>query len=251
MTVATRIGAALLLGTALAASTARADTLQDGADAFARNDTATATRLLAPLAEQGDPAAGCIVTLMLDQARGRVAYDFAEMSATCIAAARGTPSAELDLAGNYRTGLILQKDEAKAATLYRRAADRGLPVAQKVLGDLYAEGVGVPRDFASACTWWGRAAMQGQSQAQRNYGSCYLSGTGVARSETQALAWWLIARSGEPDADKAGLPTWVFQSEAEADRATNALLQRLPADQVARAQALARAWQPRREVPSL
>jgi TPR repeat protein len=105
----------------------------------------------------------------------------------------------------------------------------------------------VPRDFASACTWWGRAAMQGQNQAQRDYGSCYLSGTGVARSEIQALAWWLIAKSREAEADKVGLPTWVFQSEAEADRATTALMQRLSPDQVAQAQALARAWQPKRE----
>src|SRR5581483_4430173 len=125
----------------------------------------------------------------------------------------------------------------------RHAANQGSPVAQKVLGDLYAEGAGVKRDLATACAWWGRAAMQGHAAAQRNYGSCYLSGTGVARSEMQALAWWLIAKNNE-NADKDGLPDWVFQSEADADRLADALLQRLPADQVAQARFLARTWRP-------
>ena len=84
------------------------------------------------------------------------------------------------------------------------------------------------------------------SEAQRNYGTCYLTGTGVARSETQALAWWLIAKSNESD-DKNGLPSWVFQSEAEADRSADALMRRLPAAQVEAAQALARAWRPKPE----
>jgi len=244
---ALRVGAALLLAAALATGTAQADTLRDGAAAFAHRDTANAMRLLVPLDQQGDPVAECMVTVMLDQARGRVAYDADALSATCVAAARGEPGAWLDLAGYYRTGLILAKDEAKAAQLYRLAADRGQPVAQKVLGDLTAEGAGVKRDLAAACRWWGRAAMQGESrEAQRNYGNCYLSGTGVTRSEVQALGWWLIARSNERrDAD--GLPAWVFQSDADADRLADALMRRMPADQVAEAQAFARAWKPTAE----
>jgi TPR repeat protein len=241
-----RVGAVVTLGACLV-SAASADSLQDGAAAFASKDTATALRLLEPLADAGDPVAGCMVTIMRDRAHGRVAYDADAMSTTCIDAAAGKASAELDLAGNYRSGLIVEHNVAKAVMLYRRAADQGLPVAQKVLGDLYAEGIGVPRDFATACGWWGRAAMQApNSEAQRNYGTCYLTGAGVPRSETQALAWWLIAKSNEND-DKRGLPSWVFQSEADADRAADALMQRLPADQVAEAQALAHAWQPKPE----
>jgi TPR repeat protein len=240
------IGLALLLGACSGAAAAQGDSLQDGADAFARKDYPNATRLLSPLARQGDPVAGCMVTIMQDEAHGRVAYDAAGMSATCIAAAHGMPAAELDLAGNYRTGLILGQDDAKAAALHRRAADHGQPVAQKVLGDLYAEGAGVKRDFATACRWWGRAAMQGQSAAQRRYGTCYLTGTGMARDEMQALVWWLIAKDNESE-DRDGLPAWMFQNEAEADRATQALMQRLPADQVAEAEARARAWRPKPE----
>jgi len=81
----------------------------------------------------------------------------------------------------------------------------------------------------------GRAAMQGESsEAERNYGKCTLTGTGVARSEIQALTWWLIAKNNESQ-DQDGLPGWVFQSDADADRLSNALMQRLPADQVAEA----------------
>ena len=243
--VSARIGAALLAA-GLGAGVARADALGAGGDAFARKDYAQAMRLLVPLSQQGDPVAGCMVTVMLDEARGRVAYDAEAMAATCIAAAQGQAAAELELAGDYRTGLILEQDPVKAATLYRRAAAHGSAVAQKVLGDLYAEGSGVKRDLAAACGWWGRAAMQGQTAAQRNYGSCYLSGTGVPRSEMQALAWWLVAKNNER-ADKDGLPAWMFQSEADADRLSEALLQRLPPDQVAEAQAFARAWRPTAE----
>src|SRR5581483_9180800 len=130
-----RFGLWLTLTACLGAA-AWADALRDGADAFARKDYAKAMRLLVPLLQQqGDPVAGCMVTVMLDQARGRVAYDAEGMAATCIAAAQGQPAAELDLAGDYRTGLILEQDAAKAAMLYRHAANQGSPVAQKVLGD--------------------------------------------------------------------------------------------------------------------
>jgi TPR repeat protein len=229
------------------ASTASGDALHDGAAAFSSQDNTTAMRLLAPLAEAGDPIAGCMVTVMQDRAHGRVAYDADGMAATCIAAAGGKASAAFDLAGNYRTGFILEKDAAKAAALYQRAADQGLPVAQKVLGDLYADGAGVTRDFANACRWWGRAARQGESsEAERNYGKCYLTGTGVPQSEVEALTWWLIAKDHERQ-DKDGLPDWVFQTEAEADRLSDALMERLPPDQVAEAQERARSWRPVRE----
>ncbi|MDQ7248669.1 tetratricopeptide repeat protein [Dongia sedimenti] len=223
---------------------AYADALQDGTAAFANKDSATALRLLAPLADAGDPIAFCMVTVLQDRAHGRVAYDADGMAATCIAAARGETASAFALAGNYRTGLILERDAAKAASLTRRAAEQGLPVAQKVLGDLYAEGAGVPRDFATACRWWGRAALQGESsEAARNFGKCHLTGTGVPPSETEALTWWLIAKKNARR-DQDGLPGWVFQSEADADRLTAALMERLPADEVAEAQRRARLWQP-------
>ncbi len=249
MIAALRFFAVVALVAGIGAAAAAADSLQDGTQAFAAQDYQTAMRLLAPLAESGDPVAGCMVAVMLDRTRGRIFYDADDMSATCIAAAGGQAPAELDLAGNYRTGLILEKDASKAAALYRRAADRGSPVAQKVLGDLYAGGLGVTRDLNAACAWWGRAALQGESsEAERNYGTCYLSGTGVARSEMKALAWWLVAKDhADASEDKAGLPGWVFQSEADADRLAVALMQRLPADQVAEAQAFARDWHPVRE----
>jgi len=247
MILPARIGVTLALAAGLALTArlgASADPLRDGTAAFANKDYAAAMPLLAPLADQGDPRAGCMVTVMRDKARGGVAYDIDDMAATCIAAAVGTASAELGLAGHYRTGLIVEKDPVKAAKLYRLAADQGLPIAQKVLGDLYASGAGVTADLAAACHWWGRAAMQGgSSEAQRDFGNCYLAGDGVPRSEMRALAWWLVARDNE-DKNTDGLPDWVFQREAEADRSAEALLRRLPADQAAEAKAFARAWRP-------
>lgn len=241
-----RFGAVLALLPFLGAA-ASGDALRDGTTAFASNDYATAMRLLAPLAQTGNPPAECMVTVMHDERNGGALYDAEAMRANCIAAADGDAVAQLDLAGHYRTGMILQRDAVKAAQLYRLAAEQGLPIAQKVLGDLYAEGTGVARDFAAACRWWGRAAMQGRiAEAQRNFGDCYLAGDGVPQSASQALAWWLVAQSNE-DKNTDGLPSWVFQRQAEADRATHALMERLPADQVALAQAFALGWEPKRE----
>ena len=237
----------ILASIAAFGATASADGLRDGTLAFSANDYGTALPLLQPLSDDGNPIAGCMVKVMRDRSQGRVAYDADAMASTCLAAASGQRAAQLELAGNYRTGLILSQDEAKAFTLYQLAADQGSPVAQKVLGDFYADGVGVQRDLVIACQWWGRAARQGGgSLAERNYGTCYLTGTGVARSEVQALAWWLIAKSNE-GADRDGLPSWVYQREADADRLTDTLMQRLSADHVAEAQALARDWRPKPE----
>src|SRR6201999_2973082 len=203
-----------------------------GSAAFARKDYPAALKLLAPLADAGDPIAGCMVKVMRDRMLGCIAYDADAMTMTCPAAAAGKPWALLGLAGNYRTGLILEQDAAKAATLYRRAADQGSPIAQQVLGDLYAKGEGVARDLATACRWWGRAALQGgYSEAQRDFGNCYLSGIGVPWSEMQALAWWMIARHNEAQ-NTDGLPSWVYQRDADADRSADALMQRLPKDEV-------------------
>ena len=226
------------------------DGLRDAAaratDAFSSQDYKRAMPMLASLAADGDPAADCMVTIMLDRTHGRVSYDADGLAATCVGAAEGEAPAELDLAYHYRTGTIVGRDVVMAAMLYRRAADQGSAVAQKVLGDFYAEGTGVKRDLAAACRWWGRAAVQGQSsEAERNYGNCYLTGTAVPRSDVQALAWWLIAKNNEKD-DRS-LPAWVFQGDVDGDRLSDALIQRLPADQAAEAQALARAWQPKPE----
>jgi hypothetical protein len=98
-------------------SAASGDTLKDGTEAFSNKDYATAMRLLVPLADGGDPIAECMVTIMRDQAGGRVAYDVDDMSRTCIAASSGKASAELDLAGDYRTGLILAQDARRPSSM--------------------------------------------------------------------------------------------------------------------------------------
>jgi hypothetical protein len=72
MGVAARTGIILLVSACLGPG-AWADALHDGTGAFAKKHYSDAMRLLAPLADAGDPVAGCMVTIMLDRARGRVA----------------------------------------------------------------------------------------------------------------------------------------------------------------------------------
>ncbi|MDH3510674.1 MAG: sel1 repeat family protein [Gammaproteobacteria bacterium] len=73
-----------------------------------------------------------------------------------------------NLADAYETGRGLDRDDVKAAELYRQAAELGLASAQKSLGNMYAEGRGVPKDDEQARLWWRLAAEQGNTEALEN-----------------------------------------------------------------------------------
>ena len=55
------------------------------------------------------------------------------------------------------------RDEAKAATWYRKAAGQGLGTAQHRLALMYRDGRGVSRDTAEAIAWFRKAADRGEA----------------------------------------------------------------------------------------
>ena len=61
----------------------------------------------------------------------------------------------------YANGQGIPKDEAKAASWYRKAADQGDSKAQFALGIMYANGQGVPKDEVEAVRWYRKAAERG------------------------------------------------------------------------------------------
>ncbi|HJR56473.1 MAG TPA: tetratricopeptide repeat protein [Rhizomicrobium sp.] len=69
-----------------------------------------------------------------------------------LAAAKGHPRAQFDLAQVYHTEAGV-RDYSKAASLYRIGARRGWGMARIRLADLYANGRGVPRNSARAYVW--------------------------------------------------------------------------------------------------
>ncbi|MFM9850311.1 MAG: hypothetical protein ACKVP3_24525 [Hyphomicrobiaceae bacterium] len=154
-----------------------------------------------------------------------------------IAAAKGDPSAQFDVAARFAEGKGVKQDFAQAAVWYQRAATQGLAAAQYRLAALYERGLGVAADAARARVWYKRAAEQGNLKAMHNmavlsvgkdsttsdyetaakwftqaaehgvtdsqYNLAVLleSGLGVAKDLTVAYRWYaLAARGGDKEA---------------------------------------------------
>jgi TPR repeat protein len=125
--------------------------------------------------------------------KGMAAYksgDYAGAAGEWTSLARqGHPEAQYYLARMHRRGEI-ERDDARAAELYRGAAERGHPMAQNDLGMLYEEGSGVEQDYAAAAHWYGRAAEQALATAQFNLGRLYDLGRGVGQDGETAARWY-------------------------------------------------------------
>ena len=64
-------------------------------------------------------------------------------------------------------GMVDEKDSAKAAEWYRKAAEQGLGLAQYHLGRCYEGGHGVTKDLTKAAEWYQKAADQGHEGAKK------------------------------------------------------------------------------------
>ena len=102
-------------------SLATAKPLEEGMDAYLRGDYATALKLLAPLAREGDPAAQSSIAFM------------------------------------YQNGLGVPLDQNQAATWFHEAAEHGYAPAMVNLGAMYDAGIGVPQDNVEAHKWYSLA----------------------------------------------------------------------------------------------
>ena len=94
----------------------------EGMDAFAEGDYATAYEELRPLAERGEPGAQFTLGFMYDYGQG------------------------------------VQQNTQEAIWWYRNAAEEGIAVAQFSLGEIYEGGRGTPKDLAEAYRWYSLAA---------------------------------------------------------------------------------------------
>jgi len=110
-------------------------------------------------------------------------------------AEKGDAAAELQLAGLYRAGRGVVRDEQAAIRWYRAAADKGLAEAQFELGKIYDTGAGGPRDPFEAVRWYRFAAQQGFGRAQYNLGSMHGNGEGVPVDYVKAYMWFSISEA--------------------------------------------------------
>ena len=130
-----------------------------------------------------------------------------------------------------------QGDYATALRGFRIHAARGNARAQFKLGLMYSRGQVVPRDPAEAVRWHRRAAEQGHANAQSGLGFMYEIGGGVPHNLVQAHKWHNLAafRASSSDPDL----------REKAVRSRDRVAARLTPAQLAKAQRLAREWQPR------
>src|SRR5882762_6046609 len=135
-----RLGLASLAFALTLAGSAFATPLEDAGAAYKRGDYATAMRLIRPLAEQGNTAAG------------------------------------YNLGTIYYNGEGTRRDYAEALKLYRMAAEHGAVESARRAGFMYANGQVVPSDEAEALRWSRLASDRGDAGGQNSLGGIYGDG---------------------------------------------------------------------------
>ena len=130
---ATALTIATLIAATAAAWPAKADTLNRGRFAFLHGNYVLAARLLAPLAERGNPRAQAMLGFM------------------------------------YENGLGAPQAYDVAVEYYADAAERGDPSGQYLLGLMYDKGQGVERDDVLAYKWLNLAAAHAPIRNRERY----------------------------------------------------------------------------------
>ena len=187
LTLKHAIAAALLM---LLAAPVLAGPLEEGREAASQGDYGTALRLLNPLAAEGNADAQVVLGKM------------------------------------YETGQGVAKNEAEAASWYRKAADQGDAQAQYNLGIMYDFGQGVPQSSVEAARWYSKAADQNHALSQYNLGLMYTHGRGVPKDLVEAHKWLNLA------------------GDLAAVKYRDMVAQHMTPAQIAEAQKLAREWKP-------
>lgn len=105
-------------------------------------------------------------------------------------AEQGNADAQYNLGIMYREGLGVDKDYFLAKEMFHKAAVQGLSKAQNNLGMVYRSGQGAPQDYTEAFQWFYKAAEQGNSMSEFNLGLMYFDGLGVSQNYSEAIKWF-------------------------------------------------------------
>ncbi len=117
--------------------------------------------------------------------------------------AAGSSDAEFNLAELYRTGIGVEKDEAKAAAMYLAIVAKGGSGTQ--LAFMYCRGEGVSQSFANAAALFAGGADKGGIYDGYEAGLCAAIGRGAPKNPELAVFFLLVAVRIRryPEAEKA------------------------------------------------
>ena len=166
-----------------------------------------------------------------DYENGRAAYDIGDfdkaMAIWAPAAESGDADSQYGMGLLYSEGIVVPMDDAQALKWFGLAAEEGHGEAQYKLGVMHANGWGVPMSEAEAMKWYKLAAENGVVAAQVSLGTMYQNGFSVEQDKIEALKWFTVAvKLGDEDAR-------VHQEY---------LAERMPAEELAKADAKVNAW---------
>ncbi len=162
---------------------------------------------------------------------GRAAYDAGDfekaLAVWAPAAESGDADSQYGMGLLYSEGIVVPMDDNEALKWFGLAAGQEHGDAQYKLGVMHANGWGVPMDEAEAMKWYMLAAGNGVTAAQVSLGTMYQNGFSVEQDKVEALKWFSVAvKLGDDDAR-------VHQEY---------LAERMPPEELARADADVNAW---------
>ena len=162
---------------------------------------------------------------------GRKAYDAGDfdkaMAVWAPAAESGDADSQYGMGLLYADGIVVPMDDVEALKWFGLAADKGHGEAQYKLGVMHANGWGVPMSEAEAMKWYLLAAGKGVTAAQVSVGTMYQNGFSVEQDKVEALKWFSVA---------------VKLGDEDARMHQQYLAERMPAEELAKADAEVGAW---------
>jgi TPR repeat protein len=124
--------------------------LSSGISAFESKHFAMASRLLSPIAEEGNADAQFRMAIMCQNGLGMVRNDEKALEFMRSAAEQGHALAQHGLGFMYHEGECVEKDEKEAAKWFHLAADQGMAGSMTTLAMMYQEGRGVEQNEEEA-----------------------------------------------------------------------------------------------------
>ncbi len=110
-----------------------------------------------------------------------------------LAAAKGDPSAQFEVAARMAGGTGTKQDLKGAVRWYKMSAAQGFAQAQYRLGTLYERGLGVEKDLTRASAWYTRAAQAGNVKAMHNLAVVSVNRTEGGSDYDNASKWFAKA----------------------------------------------------------